>query len=128
MARYPASAPRRRDLTALYIEYGLNAAGLVPHMVFLVDFVTRGLGQGLASGARYWVLFGVGAMLGPLANGRLADRIGFAPALRLALVVQSICVALLAVSARPWSLAVSSLVIGAMVPGSCRSFWVGCMS
>jgi predicted MFS family arabinose efflux permease len=110
-------APRRRVLPALYIEYGLNAAGLVPHMVFLVDFIARGLGQGLASGARYWVLFGVGAMLGPLANGRLADRIGFAAALRLAFIVQAGCVALLAASTQPLSLTISSFVIGAMVPG-----------
>ena len=102
---------------ALYAAYGLNAAGLVPHMVFLVDFIARGLGQGLASGARYWVLFGLGAMLGPLANGRLADRIGFAAALRLAFVIQAACVALLVVATQAWSLALSSFVIGAMVPG-----------
>ena len=30
-------------LVALYVEYGLNAIGLVPHMIFLVDFVARGL-------------------------------------------------------------------------------------
>jgi len=117
MPRSERPAPRRRGLVALYVEYGLNAAGLVPHMVFLVDFVARGLGQGLASGAQYWVLFGVGAMIGPLANGRLADRIGFASALRLALIVQAACVALLAASAEPWSLTLSSVVIGAMVPG-----------
>ena len=117
MARAGAPAPRRRVLVALYVEYGLNAVGLVPHMLFLVDFVARGLGQGLVSGARYWVLFGVGAMFGPLANGRLADRIGFALAFRLALIVQAACVALLAASAQPWSLTLSSFVIGAMVPG-----------
>ena len=94
-----------------------NAAGLVPHMVFLVDYIARGLGQGLASGARHWVLFGIGAMLGPLVNGRLADRVGFAAALRLAFIVQAGCVALLAASSEPWSLILSSFVIGAMVPG-----------
>jgi predicted MFS family arabinose efflux permease len=56
-------------------------------------------------------------MLGPLANGRLADRIGFAAALRLALFIQAVCVALLAFSATPVSLSISSFVIGAMVPG-----------
>ncbi|MBV9201543.1 MAG: YbfB/YjiJ family MFS transporter [Alphaproteobacteria bacterium] len=117
MARSGAPTPRHCVLVALYVEYGLNAVGLVPHMLFLVDFVARGLGHGLASGARYWVLFGVGAMLGPLANGRLADHIGFASAFRLALIIQVGCVALLAVSAEPWSLALSSFVIGAMVPG-----------
>ena len=42
---------------------------LVPHMVFLVDFVARGLGQGIAAGSHYWVLYGLGAIVGPLLTG-----------------------------------------------------------
>lgn len=117
---YAPGAPTKRHrpaLVALYVEYGLNAVGLVPHMVFHVDFIARGLGQGLAIGARYWVLFGIGAMVGPLAGGRLADRIGAAAAMRLAFLVQIACVALLAVSTTRLSLTISSIVIGAMVPG-----------
>jgi predicted MFS family arabinose efflux permease len=114
----PSAPPiRRSDLVALYVEYGLNAIGLVPHMIFLVDFVARGLGRGLVMGARYWVLFGIGAILGPLATGRVADRIGFASALRCALAVQAGLVALLAFSASPLSISISSIVVGAMVPG-----------
>lgn len=118
-----ASAPALRNarpgpaLAALYVSYGLNAVGLVPHMIFLVDFVARGLGRGLAAGARYWVLFGLGAMVGPLVAGRVADRTGFATALRLAFIIQAGCVALLAVSVDPLSLTLSSIVIGASVPG-----------
>ncbi len=41
---------------ALLVQYGLNAVALVPHMVFIVDFVARGLGQGIAAGSRYWAL------------------------------------------------------------------------
>jgi len=104
-------------LLALYVEYGLNAIGLVPHMIFLVDFVARGLGRGLAVGARYWVLFGIGALIGPLVSGRLADCIGATAAMRLAFFVQAVCVALLAISTIPLSLTISSLIIGAMVPG-----------
>ncbi len=104
-------------LLALYVAYVLNATGLVPHMVFLVDFVARGLGQGIDAGARYWVLFGLGAVAGPMLAGALADRIGFGPALRLAFVVQAGAVALPIVTADALGLAVSSLVIGAAVPG-----------
>jgi predicted MFS family arabinose efflux permease len=107
----------RSGLVALYVEYGLNAIGLVPHMIFLVDFVARGLGRGLVTGAQYWVLFGIGAMLGPLASGRVADRIGFASTLRCAFVLQAGLVALLVFSASPLSLSISSIVVGAMVPG-----------
>lgn len=112
-SRSPAAGPLR----ALYAEYALNATGLVPHMVFLVDFVARGLGRGIHAGAIYWVLFGLGAVGGPVLAGLLADRIGFGPALRLALVVQAAAVALPIVTAAPLWLAVSSLAIGAAVPG-----------
>ena len=117
----PPGAPRRAPaavpLLALYVAYALNATGLVPHMVFLVDFVARGLGQGIHVGAHYWVLFGLGAVVGPMLAGALADRIGFGPALRLALVIQAAAVALPTVTADPLWLAVSSLVVGAAVPG-----------
>jgi predicted MFS family arabinose efflux permease len=104
-------------LLALYVAYALNATGLVPHMVFLVDFVARGLGQGIHAGARYWVLFGLGAVAGPVLAGLLADRVGFGPALRLALGIQAVAVALPIVTVDALGLAVSSLVVGAAVPG-----------
>jgi predicted MFS family arabinose efflux permease len=104
-------------LRALYLEYALNAAGLVPHMLFLVDFVARGLGQGLDTGAQYWVLFGLGAVLGPVVSGHLADRTGFGPALRLALLVQAAAVVLPVLGMGTAGLIVSSLVVGAFTPG-----------
>jgi predicted MFS family arabinose efflux permease len=104
-------------LRALYVEYAVNAVGLVPHMVFLVDFVARGLGRGLAAGASYWVCFGIGAMLGPVASGAVADRIGFARALVLAYVLQMAAVATPIVTTDPLWLALSSIVVGAFTPG-----------
>jgi len=116
-----ASAPRQPHQTgalrALYVEYALNAAGLVPHMIFLVDFIARGLGQGLQAGAEYWVLFGLGATVGPLLSGHLADRTGFGPALRLAYLVQACAVVLPALGLGSLSLMISSLVVGASTPG-----------
>ncbi|HLI12977.1 MAG TPA: YbfB/YjiJ family MFS transporter [Alphaproteobacteria bacterium] len=102
---------------ALLVEYGLNAVGLVPHMVFLVVFIARGLGRGLEAGAGYWVLYGLGAIFGPLLTGRIADRIGFRRALRAAFLLQAAAVALLAVAAEPISLAMSSVIVGAFTPG-----------
>jgi predicted MFS family arabinose efflux permease len=112
-----ASGRSALPLRALYLEYGLNAFGLVPHMVFLVDFIARGLGHGLASGARDWVLFGIGAMLGPLLAGRAADRIGFRATLRLSFLIQMLAIMVPAVTGSAVGLAVSSLVVGAFVPG-----------
>jgi predicted MFS family arabinose efflux permease len=119
-AARPDRPPRLRSsvsLKAIYVEYGLNAIGLVPHMVFLVDFVARGLGRGLDIGGRYWVLFGVGAILGPVLAGRAADRIGFRSALRWALALQAAAVAVLAIWTSTGWLIASSLLIGAFVPG-----------
>jgi predicted MFS family arabinose efflux permease len=116
-----ALRPARRSdprLTALYLEYALNAVGVVPHMVFLVDFIARGLERGVAVGAWHWVLFGMGATAGPVLAGRLADRIGFGRALRLALVVQTLCVGWLAVWTGPVALIASSMAVGAFLPGS----------
>ncbi|MDT7952864.1 MAG: YbfB/YjiJ family MFS transporter [Acetobacteraceae bacterium] len=108
---------RARALRALYAVYGLNAFGLVPHMVFLVDFVSRGLGRGLDAGSGYWVLFGMGAMAGPLVTGLVADRIGFRSTLRLALLLEAVAVALPGISHSPAGLVLSCLVVGACTPG-----------
>ncbi len=96
------------------VQYGLISASLVPHMIFLVDFIARGLGFGLAAGSRYWVLYGVGAAAGPLLTGRLGDRVGFTPALRGSLVLLAAAVVLPV--AGPF-LALSSLIVGAYTTG-----------
>jgi MFS family permease len=103
-------------LKALYAEYGLSAVGLVPHMVFLVDFIARGRGLGIEIGARYWVLFGVSAIAGPVLLGFAADRIGFRLMLRLAFVVDAAAIGLALVDV-PVALAVSSIIVGASVSG-----------
>lgn len=111
--------PRLGALRALYVEYALNAGGWVPHMIFLVDFIARGLGQGVKVGAEFWVAFGLSATVGPLLSGHVADRIGFKSALRLAYALQIFAIALLAcgVTSRPWLL-LSSVIIGVFVTGT----------
>ena len=117
--RLDGAAARQQTFAVwvLCVEYGLNALALVPHMVFLVDFVARGLGRGVAVGSFYWVLYGLGAIVGPLVTGHLADRWGFRPALRVAFVTQAAAIALPAVSSAPVALIVSTLVAGACTPG-----------
>jgi predicted MFS family arabinose efflux permease len=105
-------------LVAVILAYGLNAIGLVPHMVFLVDYVARGLDRGMAAGATVWVAFGIGALVGPAAAGAVADRIGFAAALRLAFLMQGIAIALLLVSTAPPVLLLSAAIAGAFTPGA----------
>ncbi|MCP4619363.1 MAG: YbfB/YjiJ family MFS transporter [Bradyrhizobium sp.] len=120
----PQSAPHharhhRTPLAArvLVLQYGLTAVGLVPHILFLVDFVARGLGQGIATGAQYWVLYGLGAIVGPLLSGHLGDRAGFGPALRLSFLIAAVAVLLPTVSTAPFSLIASSVIVGGFTPG-----------
>lgn len=118
----PAShhAGRRPQLSAtraLLVEYGLNAAALVPHMIFLVDFAARGLGQGIAAGSQYWALYGLGAIVGPLMTGHLGDRTGFGPALRVSFLVEAIAILLPSLSTAPAVLIVSSAIVGGFTPG-----------
>jgi predicted MFS family arabinose efflux permease len=107
----------KASLRALYVGYALNAAGLVPHMMFLVDFVARGLGQGVQVGSEYWVLFGLGALLGPVLTGHLGDRLGFGLGLRAAYVVEAVVVLLPVLGLGNLALMVSSVVVGAFTPG-----------
>jgi predicted MFS family arabinose efflux permease len=88
-------------------------------MIFLVDFVARGLGQGVVVGSEFWVAFGLSATVGPIFAGHLADRIGFRAALRTAFVLEiiAIMVPALNVTSRPWLFA-SSIIIGAFVTGT----------
>ncbi len=112
--RQPGRALALRSLTA---SYALNAVGLVPHMIFLVLFVARGLHQGLGAGARYWVVFGLAAIAGPLLTGKLADRTGYAIALRLAMLLETIAVLMPALDQSAPSLVISTAIMGAFTPG-----------
>lgn len=113
----PARWQASRSLPVLYMMYGLNAVGLVAHMVFLVDYVARGLGWGVNTGSLFWVVYGVGAIAGPLACGAVADRIGYGPTLRGALLLQLLVVLIPVLSATPLLLGISSFVMGAFTPG-----------
>jgi len=81
-AAAPVRQPRAPlSLKALYAEYALCAVGLVPHMIFLVDFVARGLGQVLADG----VGAGEPAEVAAIARARARHEKGHRPCGRLCL-------------------------------------------
>lgn len=107
----------RPTLRLLSLQYAANALGLVPAMVLLVDYVARGLGQGPNVGAGYWVLYGVAAIAGPLVSGFMGDRMGFRNAYRLALLLQALAVAALALWDGPVAIVAATIVLGAFTPG-----------
>jgi predicted MFS family arabinose efflux permease len=113
----PSHLPSGAALRVLHIGYGLSAVGLVPAMVFLVDFIARGHHLGLEAGARYWTLFGIAAIAGPVLLGSVADRIGFHPTLRATFALDAGALLLLASTSHPAPLALSVIILGASVPG-----------
>jgi MFS family permease len=101
----------------LFAQYAFMAAGLVPAMVFLVDYVARGLGAGAHVGALIWIMYGLGAIVGPVSYGFLADHLGARKGIRLVLVVQAITLGLLALSHSFIALALLALILGSFPPG-----------
>lgn len=108
----------RLALLLLFLAYALDAAGFVPHTVYWVDFIARELDLGYGVGGTQWVLFGLGAMAGPIVVGQLAHRIGFGPALVTAMAVKAGAVLLPVVDTSFPALCVSSVVVGALTPGT----------
>ncbi len=106
-----------RSVVLLVISYACNAVGFVPHTVFWVDFVSRGLHLGIERGTQLWVLLGVSAALGPLISGYMADRIGFAKSIRFSLLIKGIGVMMPILSTAWWSLALSSIFVGSLALG-----------
>jgi MFS family permease len=113
----PPPARAVPGLGMLVAGYALNAIGIVPHMLLLSDFVARGLGAGITAGAGAFSVYGIGAALGPLAGGLVADRLGFRRTLRAAVLIQAAAIAVPAVlPALPVAVA-SGFLVGALTPG-----------
>ncbi|MBP1208395.1 putative MFS family arabinose efflux permease [Duganella sp. 1411] len=115
----PAAPPvgARFDLNVLYVQYALMAIGLVPLMVFLVDYVARGLGWGTHTAALFWIAYGIGAIAGPMFYGALTDRIGPTRTSQLALCMQAGVIGLMMFSRNHVLLIAATVVVGSFPPG-----------
>lgn len=123
----PAAGARLTGPTALLLAaYACDALGFIPHTVFWVDYIARGLGQGLSAGGGQWVLVGLGAASGPFLVGLLAERIGFGPAYIFGMAAKGGFVALPLLSTSAPMLALSSVGVGMLIAGttSLCSGWV----
>jgi predicted MFS family arabinose efflux permease len=119
-ARPRAGAPVRARITlpvlCLIGGQTMFSLGLVPHTIYWIDYIVRGLGRDIATGGLHWVLFGAGAVSGTYLWGRLADRLGFRAGLVLVFSALAAGVALPVLQPATWALVFSSLVVGAQ-PG-----------
>lgn len=106
-----------RDMRLLYVQYALLAGAAVPSMVFLVDFISRGLGQGAYVGSVFWAVYGLGAIAGPPLYGYLADRLG--PRFTIRMVTAVTALALLGFYAVHdlVALGVLTVIVGTFAPG-----------
>jgi predicted MFS family arabinose efflux permease len=104
-------------ISVLYVQYALMATAAVPPMVFLVDFIARGLGAGTYNGALFWIWYGVGAIAGPPLYGFLADRIGPRPTVRLVVLVQAAALLGVYETSNQPVLVVLTIIIGTFAPG-----------
>jgi predicted MFS family arabinose efflux permease len=118
-ARADGATPARTGfaLKLIYGQYALKAVGLVPMMVFLVDFVARGLHMGTHMAALFWIVYGIGATVGPMLYGMLGDRLGIGNATRLALAVQIAAAATMVLDHHVAVLVGATFVIGTFPPG-----------
>ena len=107
----------RFDLNVLYVQYALMAIGLVPLMVFLVDYVARGLGWGTHTAALFWIAYGIGAIAGPMVYGALTDRIAPPRTGQLAMCVQAGMIGLMMFSHNHVVLIAATVVVGSFPPG-----------
>jgi predicted MFS family arabinose efflux permease len=112
-----STTPTDPAVYLLFAQYAFMAAGLVPAMVFLVDYMARGLGAGAHVGALMWVMYGLGAIIGPVSYGFLADKLGARLSIRLVLVVQAIAMGLLSIASSFTALAVLAVILGSFPPG-----------
>jgi MFS family permease len=114
-----AAAPARTGfaLKLIYSQYALKAVGLVPMMVFLVDYAARGLHMDTHTASLFWVIYGVGATIGPMLYGALGDRLGIGNATRLGLVLQIGAAAVMVLTHNYLVLGLTTLVIGTFPSG-----------
>jgi len=104
-------------LKILFMQYALMAVALVPMMVFLVDYVARGLGWGTHTASIFWIIYGAGAIAGPMIYGALADRIGPALTSHLALWLQAAAMGVMILSQQHIVLMLAVFVVGTFPPG-----------
>jgi predicted MFS family arabinose efflux permease len=86
-------------------------------MIFLVDFIARGLGQGTHLGSVFWAIYGLGAIAGPPLYGYLADRLGAGSTVRMVSLVMAVILAAFSATDNLIALGVLTAIIGTFAPG-----------
>ncbi|HEY8973092.1 MAG TPA: YbfB/YjiJ family MFS transporter [Burkholderiaceae bacterium] len=115
--RPPLPADLRRTVALVLLAHGLNAVGYLAHTLFLPDYVVRELGMPLAQGGFYWSMFGLGAAIGPMVAGTLADAFGLRRCLVAGFALKAVSAFLPVWGGGAATLLVSAIVMGLCTPG-----------
>ena len=97
--------------------HGLNAVGYLAHTMFLPDYVARELGMPLSTAGFFWSMFGLGAAIGPMLAGTLADQFGLKRCLVVGFGLKAFSAILPVLTSSPAGLLVSAILMGLCTPG-----------
>ncbi len=101
----------------IVVAHGLNAVGYLAHTMFLPDYVVRELGMPLSTAGFFWSMFGLGAAIGPMLTGTLADRFGLKRCLIAGFMLKAVSAVLPVLSSNSAVLVVSACLMGICTPG-----------
>lgn len=107
----------RMTVGLILAAHGLNAIGYLTHTMFWVDYVVRELDMPLATGGFLWAMFGLGAAIGPMLTGTLADAFGLKRCLIAGFIIKAVSAILPVLSSHTIALFVSSVLMGIFTPG-----------
>lgn len=119
----PGAAPAPRAalwtlaIGLVMLAYMLDGFGFVPHTVFWVDYLRRELVLGDAYSATQWAVFGLGAMIGPLAVAFCATRWGWRRTVVLGYAIKACAIGLPLVWGGALGHSLSGFAVGALSPG-----------
>ena len=101
----------------LLVAYCLDAIAFIPHTVYLSDFVSTELGQGVENGGYFWAIFGLGGVVGALSATAIRKVLGSQISLELILAIKAVAILVVYFSTDLTMIAVSAFIVGALVPG-----------
>ncbi|WCE32101.1 YbfB/YjiJ family MFS transporter [Vibrio sp. SCSIO 43137] len=105
-----------KALLFVLLAYALQAMGYVPHTVFWVDYLARELELGTTAASVQWMVFGFGAIFGPVILGVITHHLGWSYSLILAFALNTVAIATPLFCQTTAGYLFSSFFVGAMLP------------